>query len=123
MNGTSLFVDTNILIYLINGNPEIVDSLTGKKLYTSVINEIELRAFPNLTKQEENNILELLGDIKILPLSNEVKEVAIQIKKTSKIKLPDAIVAASAFSENLPLFTADKDFIAIEQINLLLYDI
>ncbi|MBO5690919.1 MAG: PIN domain-containing protein, partial [Spirochaetaceae bacterium] len=37
-----------------------------------------------------------------------------------KIKLPDAIVAATAISYNVPLLTADKEFNKIKGLNLCL---
>ncbi len=53
MNGNSLFADTNILIYLLQGNAEIAEILNGKEIYISFITELELLAFPNLNSSEE----------------------------------------------------------------------
>lgn len=38
------------------------------------------------------------------------------------IKLPDAIISATAYHMNLPLMTADKDLSKLTEINILQYD-
>lgn len=57
-------------------------------------------------------------DCNEISLTDEIKENTIEIRKKYKIKLPDAIVAASAIVNNLPLITADKGFNQIEELNL-----
>ena len=57
-------------------------------------------------------------DCNEISLTDEIKEKTIEIRKKYKIKLPDAIVAASAIVNNLPLITADKGFNQIEELNL-----
>ncbi|MFN6946113.1 MAG: hypothetical protein ACK4ND_14280 [Cytophagaceae bacterium] len=40
MNGNKLFVDTNIVLYFLKGDPEVVDLISDKELVVSVITEI-----------------------------------------------------------------------------------
>ncbi len=49
MNGFDIVVDTNILIYLTNGNSGIAELMRGKNLIVSFITEMELRSWPSLT--------------------------------------------------------------------------
>ena len=56
MIGNKLFVDTNILFYLLNGDPEITQIPEGKQLVVPVITELELLSFPNITPQESKVI-------------------------------------------------------------------
>jgi predicted nucleic acid-binding protein len=49
--------------------------------------------------------------------------VTIEFRKSRKLKLPDAIVAASSFYSKLPLLTADKTFIKIEELNVIVYSV
>jgi len=58
----------------------------------------------------------------VTPLDNRVKDTAIAIRKKYKLKLPDSIVAATAIAYDIPLITADKQFNAISELQLLLYD-
>ena len=83
-----------------------------------VISELELLSFHGITSEEENNIRLFLLNCKEISLTDEIKEKTIEIRKKYKTKLPDAIVAASAIVNNLPLITADKGFNQIEELNL-----
>jgi predicted nucleic acid-binding protein len=122
MNGNRLFVDTNILLYFLKGEPEVVKVISDKELVVSVITEIELLSFPNLTPENEQQIKELLDNCSIQELHQEIKELSIDIRKKYKVKLPDAIIAASAFFKKIPLLTSDKDFRRIEEISLLIFE-
>lgn len=117
MNGTDFLADTNALIYLLNGN-SCMSPFLQSKLAFSVISEMELLSFSGITTEEENNIKSLLLDCKEISLTDEIKEKTIEIRKKYKTKLPDAIVAASAIINNLPLITADKGFNQIEELDL-----
>lgn len=88
------------------------------ELAFSVISELELLSFHGITSEEENNIRLFLLNCKEISLTDEIKEKTIEIRKKYKTKLPDAIVAASAIVNNLPLITADKGFNQIEELNL-----
>ncbi len=44
MNGNKLFLDTNIILDLLNGDETLAEFLNGKQLYISVITELELLA-------------------------------------------------------------------------------
>ena len=117
MNGTDFLADTNALIYLLNGN-SCMSPFLQSKLAFSVISEMELLSFSGITTEEENNIKSLLLDCKEISLTDEIKEKTIEIRKKYKTKLPDAIVAASAIINNLPLITADKGFNQIQELDL-----
>ena len=79
---------------------------------------MELLSFSGITEAEENNIKALLNDCEEISFLKDVKEKAIELRKKYKTKLPDAIVAASAIVNNLPLITADKGFNQIQELNL-----
>jgi predicted nucleic acid-binding protein len=61
----------------------------------------------------------LSGDSELAEMLQGKKR-TIEIRKRSKIKLPDAIIAASASVCGLPLLTADKQFEKISELNTLL---
>ena len=94
------------------------DPFLQNELAFSVISELELLSFHGITSEEENNIRLFLLNWKEISLADEIKEKTIEIRKKYKTKLPDAIVAASAIVNNLPLITADKGFNQIEELNL-----
>ena len=117
MSGIRFLIDTNALIYLLNGNPCMTPYL-DKSLSYSVISEMELLSYSGITETEENCIKSLLADCEEISLFTEIKEKTIELRKKYRTKLPDAIVAASAIVKDLPLITADKGFNQIKEVNL-----
>lgn len=122
MNGNRLFVDTNILLYYLKGHEEVVELISDKDLTLSFITELEILSFPKLTTEAENQINGLLDNCTIVELKQEIKHLTIELRKKYKLKLPDAIIAASAYFYKLPLITADKDFQKLEEMNIILWE-
>ncbi len=120
MNGISILCDTNILIHLLNGNIVITKLLNGKRVFISTITELELYGKRNLSARETKIIDSLLNNCFIVDLLQPVKEIVKQLKQRYKIKLPDAIVAATAIYMNIPFITYDSDFSEIEELDLIL---
>lgn len=122
MNGNRLFVDTNVLLYFLMGHEEVVELISDKDLTISFITELEILSFPKLTKGAEYQIKELLSTCTIIELKQDVKDQTIELRKKYKLKLPDAIIAASAYLHKLPLMTSDKDFQELEGMNIVFYE-
>ncbi|GIL23925.1 MAG: hypothetical protein BroJett042_24380 [Bacteroidota bacterium] len=66
---------------------------------------------------------ELLSVAKKLVHTDSINEKAISLRQRYGIKVPDAIIAASAWQYDLPLITADVAFTKIKEVNILLLDI
>ena len=81
MNGNRLFVDTNILLYYLKGNGDVVELIADKDLTISFVTELELLSFPALTTKTENEIKGLLGNCTIVDLQQEIKELTIEFRK------------------------------------------
>ena len=111
--------DTNILINLLEGD-ERLTSYTNKLFAISFITEIELLGLPGMTSQQIKVCKSLLDDCLFITYSNDIKEVAINLKQKQKIALPDALIAATAIHHNLPILTFDKGFSKILGIQLVL---
>lgn len=122
MNGTKLFLDTNIILYLLNGDKTIADFLHQKQLYISVITELELLGYKGINKQEETVIKNFITQCKIININSRIKELTINIRKTYGVKLPDSIIMASAIYLDLPLISADTDFKKVEELTLISYE-
>jgi predicted nucleic acid-binding protein len=125
MNGNSYLLDTNILIYLSSGDTTVAEFLENKNIFISFITELELLSFSqlHLKPEEQKKIKSLILDATVVDISQEIKKITIDLKTTSNLKLPDAIIAATAKAFNLPLFTADKHFQQIKTIDILLYQL
>lgn len=123
MNGNRLFVDTNILLYFLKGEKEVIEIISGKDLVISFITELELLSFPKISPNSENTIKGLLKNCIIVDLTSEIKEITIEFRRKSKLKLPDSIVAATAYFNKLPLLTADKQFHTLDELEIIMYEI
>ena len=122
MNGISIVCDTNPLIYLLNGNKDIAQFLDNKQLYLSVITELELFGKQNLSTHDCDLIEALLENCFVIDIEHEIKRIYREIKQKHTIKLPDAIIAATALYLDLPLLTYDKNFVEVTNLKLMLWD-
>ncbi len=122
MNGNSILIDTNIAIFLLNGDRDLAEILDEKKLFVSFVTQLELLSYSKLTLQQEKLIENMLSYCVVIDINNAIKSEVINLKKIYKIKLPDSIIAATALYLDLPLITADKGFSRIEELNLMMYE-
>ncbi len=117
--------------YLIDSNV-VIDYLAGKFMNDgllfmnqiineipsiSVITKIEILGFE--TTSESTQLLEsFVLDSLVLGLSDEIVDKTIEIRKRNKIKMPDAIIAATAIAYNSIIITRNiKDFQNINDLN------
>lgn len=122
MSGIDFVADTNILLYTLEGHSGI-ESLLHYSFAVSVISEIELLGKHEITSEEIRIITELLSDCSLIELNNPIKNRAIQLRQKQKIKLPDALIAATAIELQIPLVTADKRLERIEGLNCLIIEL
>lgn len=110
--GLTYLLDTNTVIDYVAGTLPPHGRLKVFKAFsegafTSVVNRIELLGFQRVPFQ----IVEFVEGLAIIPLNKEVEDAAIELRKKYKIKLPDAIVAATVLVYNLTLITRNvSDF-------------
>lgn len=121
MSGNNIILDTNIVLYLLDGDEVLVEYLQDKTFYLSLVNEMELLGFKDITEDEEIVIKFFLDDCSVVDINQGIKDVAIKLRKTYSIKLPDAIVAATAIFLGIPLISADKHFDKISELTFILY--
>ena len=104
-------VDSNVVIDALAGLPHAVNVFKearirpGIQVVFSAITRIEVLGFPNLTEQEETAARLLLGQFDEIAVTSAVVERTIEIRKSTRIKIPDAIIAASALSSQATVVT------------------
>ena len=119
--GKRFLIDTNILLeYIGNLLPVNANSLIDEVVVTdfniSVINRIEALGHISANKQ----LADFLDLALQHELTTEIVNQTISIRKIHKIKLPDAIIAATAIVHNLTLISRNvKDFERIEKLQTL----
>jgi predicted nucleic acid-binding protein len=104
MERMNVLLDTNILI----------DYLIGYKEAAKLIEQYESASISIITKMEilvgtepDNKaiICDFLKRCHIVYLNDEIADIAIELRRNNKIKLPDAIIWASAKCNNMALLT------------------
>ena len=115
MNGNRFLLDTNILLYL-TGNRIDITALPEGEYFLSFVTELEILSYPSLTAQEESQLRKLLAGIPVIDVTDEIKDHSVALRKKYRLKLPDAIIAATALSLEAILITNDRAFEAIKEI-------
>jgi len=112
--GQKYLIDSNVLIdYMAGLIPEkgsdFVENLFNSQFLISVVTKIEVLGYNDLPhKMSAMSNFVSLSDI--LPLNETVTEKTIELKRLfRKMKLGDAIIAATAIADNLALITRNVD--------------
>lgn len=109
-------LDTNFIINyfkgIFEGNArQFADAIINDTIYISVITRIELLGWKSIVAKDEKVIKEFISDSTVFSLEESIIERTISLRKTIRIKLPDAIIAATALEHNMHLITHNiKDF-------------
>lgn len=117
-------IDTNSVIDYLGGKLPIsgtafMDLVIDAHPNISVITKIEVLGF-KATAEVDMLLTSFMNDARVLDLSNSVVEASIQIRKKSKIKLPDAIIAATALVNGFTLISRNvSDFRNIEGLKVI----
>ena len=122
MSGIDFFVDTNILLYIMDGRPEL-SAVSQFSHAISVITEVELLGKKDITPSEVITIRSLLNNCSIASFNDTIKDIAISIKQKYTVKIPDAIIVATAKFYELPLVTADMDLKKIKGVDIVILDL
>lgn len=108
-----MLIDSDILIDFLRGRLEAQKFFNQFKppFYISYISKFEILA-GSVNKTEMKLYEDFLSHFILLPITNEIIELAFQIFKEhflrSKIGWQDAIIAASAIYYNIPLISRNK---------------
>ncbi len=119
MSKDLILLDTNIIIYTLNGDPRISDFINDKRAAVSFVTEIELLGWKNITSQNRAAIEMFLNDCIFLEYSIRIKQATIEIKSKYGLKLADAFIAANAIQFDIPLISADKIFDKVKELNFI----
>jgi predicted nucleic acid-binding protein len=98
-------LDTNVALYLLGGR--MASPLPVGNYGISVITEMELLAWPSLSEREENKVREFLNAVTICELTPSIRARAVELRKLQNLKLPDAVVCATAMEFGVELWTND----------------
>jgi len=118
--------DTNTAIYFLQDQfpkqaAEFIDRiLVDEQPAISVISEMELLCWDSTDFNDWKILNGFIRNAVIIDLEQEVKHMAISIRRVYKTKLPDAIIAATAIAYKSTLITHNQtDFKKIKGLTLI----
>jgi predicted nucleic acid-binding protein len=124
--GIKYLWDTNTCIYFLKklfpvSGEKFIDNLVKESQPSiSVVTETELLCRTSENQQELKHLEEFVSDCYIFELDQEIKKEIINIRRDFKVKLPDAMIAATSRMNKLTLLTRNvKDFERIESLKLI----
>ena len=125
MSGRRLLLDTNALIQLLAGNGSL-RAIVGEAdfLSTSVICQVEFLAYPQLDEVSRDAFRQFLSRICVYDVltsdDNLIRE-TIAMRMECGLKLPDAIIAATAQVHDCTVVTNDEHFMRQSKVSVMTY--
>ncbi len=99
-------LDTNVALYLLGGR--LAKPMPIGNYAISVITEMELLAWPSLTTEDEKKVRDFIARLTVYELTPSIRNQAVQLRRAERLKLPDAIVCATALEFGEELWTNDE---------------
>lgn len=118
-------IDTNVLIYYLNAElssdaKEMVDKLLAGTAFISTITRIEILGWKGHSEHSLRKAENLLTFLNEVNLREEVIKACIDLRRTHNIRLPDAVIAATALHLECSLVTSNvNDFKKIDHLSLI----
>jgi hypothetical protein len=121
---TGYTLDTNALIYAVRdaGIAANFEKILAEQapLFVSTITVIELFSSAHASEREHATLGAILRGCRVIPVDLHVAQIAAGLRRTYRIKTPDAAIAATALSTYSTLITRNtKDFASIVGLELL----
>lgn len=124
--GINYLWDTNTVIYYLQqqfsaGAEKFIDEILNDQWPAlSAITEIELLCWKSATENDLKVLQEFINDAFVIELEQPIKVKTAEIRKTNRIKLPDAIIAATALVHDLFLISRNtSDFDGISGLKII----
>lgn len=119
MSGVNIILDSNIIIYLSQGRIAVDDLIFENTNYSiSAITYMEVMGYQFDSKAEEKIVQSLLNLFTIIYIDDKISRKTVEIRKKNKIKLPDAIICATAIIYNATLYTNDKKLKSLKDLKI-----
>lgn len=128
--GKRYLIDTNVVSNFVRGlySPQILTFLNvlleAQEASLSFVSQIELSAYNPQTSNPEivaykNSIANFLSLVPILLIDEAIITETIRIRKTTRVKLPDCLIGATAITHGYTLISSNaSDFEKMESLGL-----
>ncbi|MBB5438520.1 hypothetical protein HDC92_002196 [Pedobacter sp. AK017] len=124
--GINYLWDTNTAIYYLQQlfskeAEDFMDGILKESIpAVSAITEIELLCWKTATNKDLTVLKNFLADSIVFELERDIKNKTVELRKAYTIKLPDAIIAATALVNEITLISRNaKDFNKIKGLDLI----
>jgi len=124
--GLNYLWDTNAAIYYLQKlfpkeAEDFMDSVLKESIPAiSAITEIELLCWKSASKEDLSVLKNFIADSIVFELDRNIKDKTVAFRTSYAIKLPDAIIAATAYANGLTLISRNvKDFHKIEGLKII----
>ncbi|TWJ33034.1 type II toxin-antitoxin system VapC family toxin [Geobacter argillaceus] len=122
MSGSRRFVlDTNAVVALLAGNRDLAHRLeSAEYVGISIISYLEFLVFEGLTDTDRNCFARFCERVEIVPLLHDkaLTGLTIDLRQEYRLKLPDAIIGATALFKRATLLTNDTHFSTIDRLSI-----
>ena len=120
MSGPSerCLLDTNAVVSLLRGHGDLL-AVTKQARWVgiSIITEIEFRAFADLAPEDTQLFADFLERVTVIDLAHQdtrLLDRVITLRRDHRLRLPDAVVVASALVHEARLVTADRHLLGLQ---------
>ena len=118
MSGIKVLLDTNFILGMLKSMPEVLAVTASRDLLAdecaySAVTRMELLGFPGIDVAEDILIRDRLSRFAYLSITPAIEDAAIDIRRKRRVKLPDALIAATALVHGLNLLTLDAGLMAL----------
>lgn len=116
-----MLLDSNVIIDAASeeGSSSIRAIRKAKALHTTAINYIEVLGYPHLSEGQRAEFIAFFEKVDIIGVTKGIRDRAILLKRKEKLKTADAIIAATALVQDIPLVTLDSDFKHVEDLTVI----
>ena|ERR1700742_1042652 len=120
----SYLIDSNVISNYFAGifeekATQFIGNVLDKVPNLSVITVIEALCWRIADKSKENIVKAFVEEANILYIDHNIASQCVAIRLSKKIKLPDAVIAATAMVHRMTLLTSDHDFHQIPSLSIM----
>jgi tRNA(fMet)-specific endonuclease VapC len=123
MHGERYLLDTNAIIALLQDHNELRQLLQDAEwVGISIISQIEFLVFAGLTEADRQILNEFLQRIEVVWIDAtlpQIIDLTVELRKQYRLKLPDALIAATAIQYGSKLVTADDQLQNIANLDVI----
>lgn len=125
MNGKNnrYLLDTNAVVALLQGHTGLMQQLADAAwVGISIITQLEFLAFPALSATDAEYFRQFAQRVNVIgltPYATAYLQTIVQIRQHYRLKLPDAIIAATALEYAAVLVTADQQLQTVAELTVL----